>query len=305
MGKISFVFSGQGAQYGGMGKSLCESSKAAADVFARLDAIRPGTSELCFNGTTEELSRTENTQPCMFAVELAAYEALREAGIACDMTAGFSLGEIAALTACGAVGLEEGFRIVSRRGELMARDAAAVESGMYAVVKLPPEKTEELCAAYEHVYPVNYNSPGQVSVAGLKDELALFSKDVRAAGGRAIPLKVAGAFHSPLMNDASRDFGELLAKVEFSKPAFPLYSDCTAQPYDSDFAVMLQRQIVSPVKWQAIVEDMHRCGVDTFVELGPGKTLCGLISKTLPDVKVLHVEDAESLAETIQGVQAC
>ena len=305
MGKIAFVFSGQGAQYGGMGKSLCEASPAAAQVFARLDAIRPGTSELCFNGTTEELSRTENTQPCMFAVELAAYEALRAAGVSCDMTAGFSLGEISALTACGAVDLEEGFRIVTRRGELMARDAAAVESGMYAVVKLPPEKTEELCAAYEHVYPVNYNSPGQVSVAGLKDELAAFSKDVRAAGGRAIPLKVAGAFHSPLMENASRDFGESLAAVEFAKPSYPLYSDCTAQPYDSNFAEMLRRQIVSPVRWQSIVEDMHANGVDTYIELGPGKTLCGLISKTLPDVRVFHVEDADSLKETVEGVSAC
>lgn len=306
MGAIAFVFSGQGAQYPGMGRELAQTVPEAAEVFRRLDEIRPGTSAQCFSGTAQELAQTVNTQPCMFAVELAAAAALTARGVRCDMAAGFSLGEIAALTFTGAAGLEEGFKLVCRRGELMHADAQKYDSGMAAVLKLSEKETERLCAKYEHVWPVNYNCPGQISVAGLKDELPDFYADVKAAGGRALPLKVAGAFHSPLMSGAAEAFGETVRSAKLKTPEITLYSDYTAEPYSGAFDELLSKQICSPVRWETIVRRMAEAGADTFVELGPGKTLCGLISKTLGGgARVFHVEDASSLEETVRGVTGC
>ncbi|MBQ1352194.1 MAG: ACP S-malonyltransferase [Oscillospiraceae bacterium] len=303
MGQIAFVFSGQGAQYPGMGKELFDAVPEAEKVFRTLDAIRPGTLEQCFSGSEETLRQTANTQPCMFAMEMAAAAALEARGVHCDAAAGFSLGEIAALTYTGAVSLEEGFRLVCARGRLMQEDAEAKESGMAAVLKLTPEQVEALCSQYPNVYPVNYNCPGQISVAGGREVLKDFQKAVKEAGGRAIPLKVQGGFHSPFMADAAQKFAALLEPVVFQTPQVPLYSNYTALPYTNDFRQLLSQQIVNPVRWQAIIEHMAEQGIDTFVELGPGKTLCGLIAKTCPQARVFHVEDLESLEETRKGVQ--
>ena len=305
MGKIAFVFSGQGAQAPGMGKELYECSAAAKAVFELCDSIRPGTSEQCFNGTKEELTVTANTQPDMFAVEVAAARALVEAGIQPDALAGFSLGEISALAFSGAVSLEDGFKLVCRRGELMQEASNAADSAMVAVVKLPPEKVEELAGQFDQVYPVNYNSPAQTVCAGLSSSMDGFKAAVKAAGGRALPLKVSGAFHSPFMSSAAKGLAEVLAPMEFAAPSCPLYSNVTAQPYeDGQFKDLLSRQVENPVRWQTIVENMIAAGVDTFIEVGPGKTLSGLIGKINSDVRALNVEDAESLKHTIEEVKA-
>ena len=305
MGKIAFVFSGQGAQAPGMGKELYECSAAAKAVFELCDSIRPGTSEQCFNGTKEELTVTANTQPDMFAVEVAAARALVEAGIQPDALAGFSLGEISALAFSGAVSLEDGFKLVCRRGELMQEASNAADSAMVAVVKLPPEKVEELAGQFDQVYPVNYNSPAQTVCAGLSSSMDGFKAAVKAAGGRALPLKVSGAFHSPFMSSAAKGLAEVLAPIEFGTPSCPLYSNVTAQPYeDGQFKDLLSRQVENPVRWQTIVENMIAAGVDTFIEVGPGKTLAGLIGKINSDVRALNVEDAESLKHTIEEVKA-
>lgn len=305
MGKIAFVFSGQGAQAPGMGKELYECSAAAKAVFELCDSIRPGTSEQCFNGTKEELTVTANTQPDMFAVEVAAARALVEAGIQPDALAGFSLGEISALAFSGAVSLEDGFKLVCRRGELMQEASNAADSAMVAVVKLPPEKVEELAGQFDQVYPVNYNSPAQTVCAGLSSSMDGFKAAVKAAGGRALPLKVSGAFHSPFMSSAAKGLAEVLAPMEFGTPRCPLYSNVTAQPYeDGQFKDLLSRQVENPVRWQTIVENMIAAGVDTFIEVGPGKTLAGLIGKINSDVRALNVEDAESLKHTIEEVKA-
>lgn len=305
MGKIAFVFSGQGAQAPGMGKELYECSDAAKAVFELCDGIRPGTSEQCFNGTKEELTVTANTQPDMFAIEVAAARALVEAGIQPDALAGFSLGEISALAFSGAVSLEDGFKLVCRRGELMQEASNAADSAMVAVVKLPPEKVEELAGQFDQVYPVNYNSPAQTVCAGLSSSMDSFKAAVKAAGGRALPLKVSGAFHSPFMSSAAKGLAEVLAPMEFGTPSCPLYSNVTAQPYeDGQFKDLLSRQVENPVRWQTIVENMIAAGVDTFIEVGPGKTLAGLIGKINSDVRALNVEDAESLKHTIEEVKA-
>lgn len=302
MGKIAFVFAGQGAQYPGMGKELCEASPAAAEIFQRAETVRPGTAAQCFDGTAEELAETRNTQPCMYTVELAAAAALSQRGVKAELLAGFSLGELCALSASEAVRFEAGLELVIRRGALMQEAAERVESAMAAVVGLAPDKVEELCARFAQVYPVNYNCPGQIAVSGLKAEMDAFKAAVKTAGGRALPLRVKGGFHSPFMAPAAEGFAAALAAVEWKTPVLPLYSDCTGLPYEGDFAALLQKQIVSPVRWQSIVEHMAAQGADTFVELGPGTTLSGLIKKTLPDARTLHVEDAASLAETLEAL---
>lgn len=305
MGKIAFVFPGQGAQYPGMGRELAEISPAAAEVFRTADAVRPGTSDQCFEGSEEMLRQTKITQPCMFAVEMAAAAALAEAGVRGDMVAGFSLGELSALTYADVVDMSTTFGLVCRRGQLMQDAAGQVSTAMAAVVRLSSETVEKVCGQFEGVYPVNYNCPGQVAVAGLQDKMAEFSAAVKAAGGRAIPLKVSGGFHSPFMAQAAEEFGKLLEEITFRGPKLPLYSNCTGLPYDDQIKTLLGKQICSPVRWESIVRHMIASGADTFVEVGPGSTLCGLISKIDPNVRTFAVSDRDSLMKCAAEVCKC
>lgn len=305
MGKIAFVFAGQGAQYPGMGRELAQCSRAAAEIFQKVDALRPGTSEQCFSGTEEELKETKNTQPCLFAVELAAAAALAERGLKADMAAGFSLGEIGALTYTGAVDFATGFHLVCRRGELMQAAAEEQPTAMAAVLKLSNEDVEGLCAQFDQVYPVNYNCPGQVSVACAQAQLAPFSAAVKAAGGRALPLKVRGGFHSPFMASAAQGFAGVLAECQVGRPEIPLYSNCTGGVYAGDPKELLARQIASPVRWETIVKNMIAAGADTFLELGPGKTLCGLIGKIDKRVKTYALSTREDLETILREVAGC
>ncbi len=299
MDKIAFVFSGQGDQYPGMGKDLAEKYPAAEKVFSACDAIRPGTSLQCFEGTEEELRETRNTQPCLFAMELAAASVLKDRGIVPDAAAGFSLGEVAAAAACGMFDLETGFRLVCKRGELMQREADRFDTSMAAVVKLTPEQVEEACGRHREVYPVNFNCPGQVTVSGLSSEMAAFFEDVKAKGGRAIPLKVKGAFHSPFMRGAAGEFAEALAQADIRETAIPLWSDMTADPYAGNAAELLSGQICSPVRWEEIIRNMISDGVRTFIEIGPGKTLCNMIRRISSDVRAVTV------TEYLSEVEAC
>lgn len=279
MGKIAFVFSGQGDQYPGMGKELSEQYPSARAVFDMCDKLRPGTSAQCFEGSEQELMETKNTQPALFATELAYARVLCESGIVPDAVAGFSLGEVTACTFAGVYDDETGFRLVCKRGELMQQEAEKHDTSMAAVVKLPKEKVCELCTAHPEVYPVNFNCPGQVSVSGLSSSMPDFFADVKAAGGRAIPLKVKGAFHSPFMNEAAEAFLAELSQTQPQSSRITLFSNLTAQPYTEDVKGLLSRQICSPVRWEEIVRNMIALGVDTFVEIGPGKTLTNMIRK--------------------------
>lgn len=305
MGRVSFVFPGQGAQYSGMGQELAEVSPAAAEVFRKADAIRPGTSQTCFHGSEEELKRTDITQPCLFTVELAAAAALGEAGIQADMAAGFSLGELAAISYGSVVDFSTSFDLVCRRGALMQAAAEEHDTAMAAVVKLSNEAVESLCAQFEGVYPVNYNCPGQVTVAMKREQLAPFSAAVKEAKGRALPLKVSGGFHSPFMAEASAQFGKALEAVEFRAPAIPVYSNFTGLPYAGEAKELLTKQVCSPVRWEDAVRHMIAQGADTFIEVGPGNVLQGLIKKIDPNVRIFGVSDRASLEKTIQEVQQC
>ncbi len=278
-----------------MGKELYDQYACAAEIFRRCDALRPGTVEQCFDGTEEELKKTAVTQPCMFAMELAAAAVLNEKKILADAVAGFSLGEVSAAVFAGLFDLETGFRLVCRRGELMEQEASRFDTGMAAVIKLTPDAVTALCEQFPEIYPVNFNCPGQISVAGLSSRMPDFSAAVRQAGGRAIPLKVSGAFHSPYMEDAARAFAAELSEACVKTAALPLYSDVTGQPYTQNVTDLLSRQICSPVRWETLIRNMTAAGIDTFVEIGPGKTLTGMIRKISPDASARSY--AEYLAD--------
>lgn len=291
MGKVAFVFSGQGDQFPGMGKDLYEKYPVAKKIYDLCDEIRPGTSVQCFNGTEEELKETKNTQPCLYAMELAAASVLMEKGITPDVVAGFSLGEVVAATVSGAFDNETGFRLVCKRGELMQSEAEKLDTSMAAVVKLTPEQVRAICSKYSDVYPVNFNCPGQITVSGLSSQMTDFFVDVKAAGGRAIPLKVKGAFHSPFMKAAAESFAEELKKAEIKERSITLYSNMTAEPYADDVVGLLSSQICSPVQWEMIIRNMVSDGVDTFIEIGPGKTLTNMIQKISTDVEAVNITE--------------
>ena len=295
MGKIAFVFSGQGDQFPGMGKDLYEKYPVAKEIYDLCDEIRPGTSAQCFNGTEEELKETKNTQPCLFAMELAAASVLIGKGITPDVVAGFSLGEVVAATVSRTFDNETGFRLVCKRGELMQSEAEKFDTSMAAVVKLTAEQVQDVCSKYSDVYPVNFNCPEQITVSGFSSQMADFFSDIKAAGGRAIPLKVKGAFHSPFMKAAAESFAEELKQSVTKERNITLYSNMTAEVYTDDVESLLSAQICNPVQWEKIIRNMISDGVDTLIEIGPGKTLTNMIKKISADVKAVNI--MEYLAE--------
>ena len=304
MGKIAFLFAGQGAQYVGMGKDLYENISVAKNIFDMGEELRPDTLVQCFDSDKETLSLTKNTQPCLFLTDLACAKVLESKGVKPDMVAGFSLGEIAAIAYAQVLSDEEAFKLVTIRGEVMAKCAIANPGGMVAVVRLSNEQVDMAAEKYTNVYPVNYNCPGQVSVAGNSEELTLYSKDIKELGGRAIPLKVSGAFHTPFMKEASEVLIDTLKSMEVSRPNVTLYLNMTGYVYPTNKDEIIETiamQASSSVKWETIIRKMYEDGCDTFIEVGAGKTLSGFIQKTLSDVTVLNVADMESLKATLEA----
>ena len=295
MSKIAFVFSGQGAQAPGMGKELYDCSPAAKAVFDLADSIRPGTSQQCFEGTQEELNVTINTQPCLFACDLAAAKAAQERGIQPDCAAGFSLGEAAAVAFSGMLTEAEAFSMVCKRAELMNEAAQKNPGAMAAVMKLSPQQVETLCGPIENAWPVNYNSPKQTVVAASADTIDQVVEAASAQRGRAVKLAVSGAFHSPLMHSAADGLREYLASVSLREERLPVYANLTAEPYGEDKKETMAAQCENPVQWQKTIENMIANGVDTFIEVGVGKTLAGLIKKINPEVTVYQIENKEGL----------
>ncbi len=300
MVKTAFLFAGQGSQFPGMGQDLYESSPAARAVFDMGERLRPGTLDLCFAGDAATLSLTENTQPCLFLMDLACARTAVEAGVIPTAAAGFSLGEIAALAFAGILSDEDAFRLVCRRGESMAACATEHPGGMAAVLKLEDEVIEALCTACREVWPVNYNSPGQVACAGAADEMEVFAASVKAAGGRAMKLNVSGAFHTPYMESASATLADVLSGMAIHAPTIPLYANRTAAPYPSDrtaITTLICEQVCHSVRWKHTLHAMAAAGIEAYLEVGAGKTLSGLVSRTLPGAVVFHLGESADMAD--------
>lgn len=301
MGSVAFLFAGQGAQHPAMGVDLIEASPAAAEVFAIADEVRPGTSEQCRSASKEELSQTENTQPCVFVHDLAVAAALRERGVVPAACAGFSLGEVAALTFAGAFDTREGFELVCERAALMATAAERHPGGMRAVIKLDAAQVEGLTKqAGEECWPVNYNSPQQTVVAGAPEALQELDVLVKEAGGRAMKVAVSGAFHSPYMAEATCGLAAYIEAGHAPSPLLiPVMANMTAAPYPADpqaASEVLANQVSHAVRWVDTLHALQDQGIDTFIEVGPGKTLSGLVKRTLSDVRVYSCETAEQVA---------
>ena len=304
MACVAFLFAGQGAQHEGMGAALAACAPAARAVFDLCDTLRPGTSAQCFEASTAELSQTQNTQPCMWATDLACARALEARGVEAAHVAGFSLGELAALAFAGALSEKDAFATVCRRSELMADACAANPGAMLAVLKLDPARVEELAEA-AGAWPVNYNSPAQTVCAGSPEAVERLAALVKEAGGRAMPLNVSGAFHSPYMQAASEGLAEHLAGVPMGAGRVPVWANATAQPYpgEADEARgLLSRQVANPVRWTETLRALADAGVDTFVEVGPGKVLTGLVKRTLPGAAALSCETPEDVEAVLAAL---
>lgn len=305
MGKIAFIFAGQGAQAPGMGQSFYEHSAAAKAIFDEADAIRPGTKKQCFSGSPEELKDTATTQPCLFCVEAAIAACLSEENIKADVTAGFSLGEMSAHLYAGSYSFADGLALVIKRGKLMQEAALSQDTQMAAVLKLPTETVEEVCADYPNIYPVNYNCPGQISVSGKSADMPAFFDAIKSRGGRTLPIKVSGAFHSPYMDKAASAFSDIIQDAHLSTPNIPIYANFTGQLYSEDVKSDLSVQMNHPVLWEATLRNMIKDGVDTFVEVGPGKTLTGFVKKTDPSVRAFTLNEYDNLAAIKTEINKC
>ena len=300
MAKIGIIFPGQGAQYPGMGEKLYEAYPEIRELYENAEKIFPGITEISFHGTADDLKKTENTQPALYLAELSAALILKKNGIEASALAGFSLGEIPALSFGGAFDYIEGFRIVCKRGEFMSADPG-VETAMAAVLKLDGETVEKICASHSGLYPVNYNCPGQITVSGTKETLNDTKAEFTEAGGRVIPLSVSGAFHSPFMDKASEEFGAFLNTCDIKSPVTTVYANRNAAPYENVVETM-QAQINHPVLWEKTVRAMAEGGIDTFIEVGPGQTLSKFVQKTVPGAKTYHAETPEEIEKIVSEV---
>lgn len=310
--KTLFMFSGQGAQYAGMGKDLYENFAVAKDIFDRADEVLGySIKDICFNDE-EKLGETEYAQPAILTMSVAAMKVLEEQGIHADMTAGLSLGEYSAYVASGAMKFEEAVALVQKRGKFMAEAVPSGVGAMYAIIGLDTELVKEACeeAVSEGLglaIPANYNAPGQVVIAGKTESVKRAAELAKEKGAKmAVQLKVSGPFHTELLLPAAEKLNTELKKMTISPMNIPVFTNVDAQIVKSeeDIVPILTRQICLPVRWEDIVNNAVENGAEAFVELGPGKTLCGFVKRIVKGVVNVNVEDSASLEKAVAKLKA-
>ena len=306
MGKIAFIFPGQGAQYVGMGRDFYEALPVCREVIDKASEISGvDLKKICFE-ENQEINITEYTQIAMLAVEAAILKALEEKGITADAAGGLSLGEYGALIASGAMSMEDAFAVVRKRGIYM-QEAVPTGGAMSAVLGAEASLIEEICEKTEGIVSIaNYNCPGQIVITGEAEAVAKASESLKEAGvKRIVPLKVSGPFHSKMLTGAGEKLGEVLKDVQLSPVQIPYTTNVTAEYVtdSSQIKELLVAQVSSSVRWQQCVETMIADGVDTFVEIGPGKTLAGFMRKISRNVTTLNVQTLEDFEKVVQELK--
>lgn len=302
MSRTAILFPGQGAQHIGMGRRLVEQYPAAKELFEKAKAILGyDLAELCFNGPAEELDSTIYSQPALFVCSLAALEKLKadspDIVLGCDMAAGLSLGEYTALVFAGAMSFEDGLRVVQRRGQAMQAASDATPSGMVSMLLLDRDQVQAVCdeaSSQGEIQIANYLCPGNIVVSGENAACLRAAELAEAAGGRAVPLAVAGAFHTPIMKPADEQLAEALSSVAIKPPEIPVVSNVDAKTHTDpeEIRQILVQQVLQPVRWEDSIRLMMDEGCSEFYEVGPGKVLKGLMKRIARKTPITTINDS-------------
>lgn len=311
--KIGYIFPGQGTQTVGMGKDIYEKYDKAREIYSRVDnVLGEKIEDITYNLSQEELNQTKNTQIAIYTMSLSILEILNKAGIKAEAAAGLSLGEYTALTCANAISVEEGAKIVRTRGRLMQDLAPEGDWSMAAIIGMEDDKVEEVCSKVEKgfVKAVNYNCPGQVVVSGEKEAVLRAMEIAKEMGARkTIELKTSGPFHTEKLKDASNELRKELEKISFNKCEIAVIKNLDGTPYtdEDDMVDILANHVINPVKFRKSIETMLEMGIDTFVEVGPGKTLSGFVKKVCKEkeieANILNIENVETLENALQSLK--